>query len=171
MKKYINGKYIELTHEEITQMQKDSARAERIEKSRPMTEAEVSRLLITQQINSLEVDGNTALRMVEFYPKWVPNTAYTAGFKVSYNGKLWRVLQAHTSQIGWEPENAASLWEQICRSYTGEETDPIPYEGNMRLENGKHYIQNEVVYKCTRDTGNPVYHALSDLIGLYVEEV
>jgi hypothetical protein len=171
MKKYVNGKYVDLSTEETSAVQSATRKADIIERSRPLTAAEVTAMLISQQVNSLTVDDNTALRMTEFYPTWESSVSYAVGFKVTYNGKLWRVLQAHTSQIGWEPENAASLWEQICRSYTGEETDPIPYEGNMRLENGKHYIQNEVVYKCTRDTGNPVYHALSDLIGLYVEEV
>ena len=47
--------------------------------------------------------------------------------------------------------------------------DPIPYEGNMALENGKYYSRDGVVYRCTRDTGNPVFQALSDLVGLYVE--
>lgn len=173
MKKCVNGKMVdfELTPEEITTMQSEIRKAELMDKSRPLSADEVSRLFISQGINTLSVDDNTALRMVEFYPKWAPNIAYTVGFKVTYNGKLWRVLQAHTAQLGWEPENTASLWEQVVRGYTGEETDPIPYDGNMRLENGKHYIQNNVIYKCTRDTGNPVYHAISDLIGLYVEEV
>lgn len=49
--------------------------------------------------------------------------------------------------------------------------DPIPYCGNMALESGKYYSQDGKVYKCTRDTGNPVYNALSELVGLYVEEV
>lgn len=171
MKKFVNGKMVEMTPDEIATLQKETARAELSEKSRPLTADEVNRLFISQSINTLTVDDNTALRMMEFYPEWAPNTAYAAGFKLTYKGKLWRVLQAHTSQLSWEPDNAASLWEQIVRGYTGEETDPIPYEGNMRLENDKHYIQNNVIYKCTRDTGNPVYHALSDLIGLYVEEV
>jgi hypothetical protein len=39
----------------------------------------------------------------------------------------------------------------------------------MALENGKHYEQDGVVYICTRDTVNPVYSALKDLVGLYVE--
>lgn len=164
-------KYIPLTPCEITEVEKRCAMYTIAERTRPMTADEVSRMIMTQQVNSLSVDDNTALRMVEFYPAWESGVSYAVGFKVSRNGKLWRVLQAHTSQVGWEPENAASLWEQVCRSYSGEETDPIPYEGNMRLENGKFYIQNDVIYKCTRDTGNPVYHALSDLIGLYVEEV
>ena len=33
------------------------------------------------------------------------------------------------------------------------------------------YMQGGVLYKCTRDTGNPVYHDLSALVGIYVELV
>lgn len=33
----------------------------------------------------------------------------------------------------------------------------------------KYYSQGGVTYLCSRDTGNPVYHALRDLVGIYVE--
>ena len=167
MKKMLNGKLVELTNEEVIAVQE----AEVYERTRPLTESEVSRLIIAQQINTLTVDDNTALRMTEFYPEWAADTEYTIGYKVQRNGKLWRVLQAHTSQTGWEPENAASLWTEICESHAGTLEDPIPYSGNMALESGKYYSQDNKVYRCTRDTGNPVYNALSELVGLYVEEV
>ena len=141
------------------------------ERTRPLTESEVSRMLIAQQINTLTVDDNTALRMVAFYPEWADNAEYTAEYKVQHNGKLWRCRQAHTSQTGWEPENAASLWTEICETHAGTLEDPIPYSGNMALESGKYYMQDGKVYRCTRDTGNPVYNALSELVGLYVEEI
>ena len=113
MKKYINGEYIEMTAEEIAAMQAEQTKCELMEKSRPLTESEVTRLLITQQINTLSVDDNTALRMVEFYPEWASDTDYAAGFKVQRSGKLWRCLQAHTSQDGWEPDSAPSLWAKV----------------------------------------------------------
>ena len=140
------------------------------EKNKPMTETEILAMLIPQQINTLSVDDTTALRMLDFYPEWAAGTAYTVGYKVRRDGKLWRVVQAHTAQVGWEPENAASLWEQINETHSGTIDDPIPYSGNMALESGKYYMQDWVIYKCTRDTGNPVYHALSELVGLYVEK-
>ena len=171
MKKMINGILFEMTAEEIAAMQAEVQKEEAYERTRPLTESEVSRMLITQQINTLTVDDNTALRMVAFYPEWAENTEYTAEYKVQRNGKLWRCIQAHTSQTGWEPENAASLWTEICESHAGTLEDPIPYSGNMALESGKYYSQDNKVYRCTRDTGNPVYNALSELVGLYVEEV
>ena len=80
-------------------------------------------------------------------------------------------MQAHTSQAGWEPENAASLWTEICETHDGTIDDPIPYSGNMALESGKYYSQDDVIYRCNRDTGNPVYNALNELVGVYVTEV
>lgn len=140
------------------------------EKNKPLTESEVLAMLIPQQINTLTVYDSMALRMLDFYPEWAAGTAYTVGYKVRRNGKLWRVVQAHTSQVGWEPENAASLWEQINETHSGTLDDPIPYSGNMALTAGLYYMQDWVIYLCTRNTGTPVYHALSELVGLYVEK-
>ena len=167
MAKCINTKYIKPSDDEITAMQAAQRVAER---TRPLTMEEVSRMLVAQQINTLSVDDNTALRMVEFYPDWSAGQAYTAGYKVQYGGRLWRCVQAHTSQTGWEPENTPALWTEICETHNGTLADPIPYDGNMALESGKYYIQDGFVYRCTRDTVNPVYNALADLIGLYVEK-
>lgn len=138
---------------------------------RPMSQSAVNKMLIYQQINTLEVDDNTAIRMRSFYPEWAENTAYAVGYKVQYNGKLWRVVQAHTAQIGWEPVNVPSLWTEVCETHSGTLEDPIPYNGNMALENSNHYSQNSTIYLCNRDTVNPVYNALSELVGLYVVEV
>ena len=163
--------YRDMTAEEITAMEQGSAKAEAMERNRPMTEQEVTRLLITQRINDLQVDDGTALRMKEYYPRWAPGVVYSTGFKIGHGGKLWRVRQDHTAQTGWEPENAPSLWEQINEAHDGTLSDPIPYEGSMALEQGKHYYQNNAIYLCIRDTGNPVYHPLVQMLGLYVEEV
>lgn len=171
MRKFENGQYRDLTAEEISAMKAEQTKWQLQERSRPLTAEEVSHMVITNTINTLQVDDNTALRMLSFYPEWSPNTAYSAGFKVQRNGKLWRVVQAHTSQVGWEPENAASLWEQINETHAGTLEDPIPYNGNMALENGKYYMQDYVIYLCNRDTVNPVYQPLAELVGIYVEKV
>lgn len=110
-----------------------------------------------------------ALEAVVLHPVWKAGIAYSAGYKAQHSGRLWRCLQAHTSQEGWEPENVPALWEEICETHDGSLYDPIPYNGNMALENGKYYSQDGVVYLCNRDTVNPVYNSLSDLVGIYVE--
>ena len=170
MKKYINGQYIDMTAEEVAALKIKAAKEQAAERQRSLTLEEVTALLIRQSVNALEVDDNTALRMMVFYPEWAENVAYSVGDKVQYSGKLWRVVQAHTSQAGWEPENAASLWEQINETHSGTAEDPIPYEGNMVLEQGKYYVQDYVIYLCSHDTVYPVHHPLSELTA-YVEAI
>ena len=68
-----------------------------------------------------------------------------------------------------EAVDDASFAYTYTETHSGEPEDPIPYNGNMTLEQGKHYILDDEIYICTRSTGNPVYHTLADLIGLYVE--
>lgn len=120
MKKYINGRYIDMTAEEITAMQAELAKAEAYERTRPLTESEVSRLLIAKQINTLSVDDNTALRMVEYYP--APDAAsYAVGDRIKYNGKLYKCLQAHTAQADWNPVDAPSLWAEVLAGQDGTE--------------------------------------------------
>jgi GH18 family chitinase len=43
--------------------------------------------------------------------EWVPNKAYKTGDIVRYKNDLYKCLQSHTSLPGWEPENAAALWQ------------------------------------------------------------
>ena len=112
-----------------------------------------------------------ALEAVELFPVWNAGVGYAADERLQYNGVLYRVVQAHTSQTGWEPDKTPALWTVIEVEHTGTQDDPIPYSGNMALEAGKYYSQGGVTYLCNRDTGNPVYHALSELVGLYVEVV
>ena len=160
-----------MTAEELAEMKQGSAKAEAIERNRPFSEAEITTMLIKAQVNTIPVDDTAALRMKEYYPDWTANTAYALGYKVQYDGRLYKVIQAHTSQEGWEPIRALSLWAEINEVHTGTLSDPIPYEGSMTLEQGKYYYQNSAIYLCIRDTGNPVYHPLAQMAGLYVEEV
>ena len=172
MYKFVNGEKIKLTDEEIAELEKQGRLDAITQRSIPMTTDEVLALLIPTQINTLAVDDNTALRMKSFYPEWASGVSYAVGFKVQHGGKLWRCISAHTAITGWEPSIAtASLWETVNETHTGAMDDPIPYDGNMALVSGLHYIQNGVIYLCIRDTVHPVYNALADLVGLYVVEV
>lgn len=117
------------------------------------------------------LDDADTVQAVELYDEWKPDTAYEAEYKLRRNGKVWRVLQAHTSQTGWEPENAPALFTEINEIHAGTIDDPIPYSGNMVLEKGLYYSQDGVTYLCIRDTEIPVFNPLKELVGIYVEKV
>ena len=176
MKQYINGKYIELTPEEIAAMRDAAAQAEAEEKRRPLSSSDVQEMLVRQQINTLAVDDQTALRMLEFYPEWnclIGQTVDKAEYKFQHNGKLYKTIPAnHTFQADWVPGvGTESIYVRIDEAHDGTKYDPIPYDGNMALESGKYYTQSGMTYLCSRDTVNPVYNALSELVGIYVEVV
>ena len=166
-----NGIYRDMTEAETAAVQESFARAEAAEKKRPLTEAEVLRMIVSQQVNTLEVDDATAYRMREFYPEWKSGMTLTVGYNLQYGGKLYRVIQAHTSQDDWTPDAVASLFEHIDETHDGTRYDPIPYSGNMALSAGSYYTQDGVSCLCDRDTGAPVYNTLAELVGIYVSAV
>lgn len=117
------------------------------------------------------LDDTDASEAPELFALWSGDSVtYSIGARVRYGDRLYKVRQAHTSQADWTPNITSSLYEEIARPGQGETPDnPIAYNGNMALENGKYYSQFGVVYICMRDTINPVYANLADLIGLYVQ--
>lgn len=130
--------------------------------------------VIEQALQCIE-DDQAALAVAALYPAWgglLTGTELAAGMRIQHNGHLYRVITPHMVNPDWEPGvGTESLYARIDEVHSGTEDDPIPYEGNMALVVGLHYSQGGAVYLCVRDTVNPVYHALADLVGLYVEVV
>lgn len=133
----------------------------------------------TQEINSLNLSPAEALQVQSWYPKLFETEGYEegkpifTGTRVQYYGKLWEVRQDHNIASHFAPSLAtASLWKEVTEegADVGTIDNPIPYDGNMELEEGRYYSQDGVVYLCTRSTGVPVYNALKDLVGIYVTE-
>ena len=131
---------------------------------------------IEQSAQSLpDADG---LKAKSLYPRWEVlvkkgSVEAEAGYRFTYNGDLYKCTDKNPKfQADWVPGNGtAALYVRIDESHVGTLDDPIPYSGNMTLESGKYYIQDYVIYLCNRDTGNPVYNPLAELVGLYVETV
>lgn len=115
MKKYVNGKYIELTAEEITAMQKESARAELAEKSRPLTTDEVNRLFLMQNINTVITDDATASRAVEFHPEMkYDGSLISAKTRINWHGTLKRAAVDLWDTEANNPDNAPTLWADLA---------------------------------------------------------
>lgn len=169
-----NGIYRDMTEDEISQIQSEQRKYEVYEKHRQLTEQEVNQLFIREQINTLSIDDSISLKMIDYYPTWedLIGQQATKDFKFTYQGKLYKVIQGHTFSSAWIPNNGTeSLYIRIDEEHDGDVYDPIPYEGNMVLVNGKYYTQDNVVYLCFRDTVNQVNNPLSELVEIYVKIV
>ena len=140
-----------------------------------MSSNEVLELLIPNVINTITVDNNTAIRMKRYYPEWKVGMTLIPGNKVRYKDDLFVVNenQGHTAQLGWEPDVATSLFTRVDEDHEGTMDDPIVYKTGMILYNGKYYFveSTDKLYLCNRDSINPLYNELVDLVDLYVEEV
>ena len=121
---------------------------------------------------SASLSDEDALEALELYDRWAPETEYSADKRLQHEGGLYRVRQSHRSQAIYPPGSPGTeaLYAKVERPGQGDSpANPIPYEGNLELYEGKYYAQDGVVYICTRSTGAPVYHPLRELVGLYVE--
>ena len=135
-----------------------------------MTRNKALRLRAMIERSSAGLSDDDALEAVELFPMWAVGVQYAADFRIRYGDKLYKVLQAHTSQADWLPDSTPSLYTEVAKPGQGDSPDnPIPYNGNMELFEGKFYAEDGAVYRCIRSTGVPVYNRLADLVNIYVE--
>lgn len=78
---------------------------------KPQDKARQLRPLIVKASASLSDED--ALEAVELFAAWQMDTAYAAEQRVRYGGKLYRCVQGHTSQEGWEPDKTPALWVRV----------------------------------------------------------
>lgn len=95
------------------------------------------------------LDVVTASEHAELFAEWAYPVAYTVGQLRRHNGKLYRCVQAHTSQADWAPDKAASLWSVAADP--AEEwpawSQPVgahdAYAAGAKVShNGKHWTSN-----------------------------
>lgn len=55
-----------------------------------------------------------ALAAIELYPSWQVGVDYTVDERIRYDNVLYRVVQAHTSQNGWEPPMVPALFTPVA---------------------------------------------------------
>lgn len=133
----------ELSTATVTALVGQSITPQRAAKLRPVIEAAATSLS----------DGEAAAA-VELFPKWAYPHDYVVGDRVNgiSTNKLYKCVQAHTSQALWEPAATPALWVVIDVTHAGTQEDPIHASRGMEYEYGKYYLDSEdgKTYKCER---------------------
>lgn len=70
-----------------------------------------SQIAIRQLIKEGKLSDKEILDFASIYPLWTPGVAYAVGDLVQYHGKLYEVVQAHTSQEDWQPDTVPALFK------------------------------------------------------------
>lgn len=74
---------------------------------------EASNIAFVVMAEAGSIDDTTAGEHAGLFEAWTYPVAYTVGNIRRYGEKLYRCLQAHTSQETWTPDVSASLWVSI----------------------------------------------------------
>ena len=95
------------------------------------------------------MDEVTATEHLDAFARWEPSINYVVGNLRVYNNKLYKCLQAHTSQADWTPDAAPALWKEA-----GNPVDEWPQwsqpigaadaymKGDKVSYEGEHYISD-----------------------------
>lgn len=65
------------------------------------------------ELASAWTDDADALECIELFPYWIPGREYIIGERVQHNKKLYKCIQAHTSQEDWQPDITPALWVKV----------------------------------------------------------
>lgn len=76
-------------------------------------EAEMYRRHINTVVD--ELTDEAALVVTDLFLPWMEGTEYAAGDRRKYDGKLYKCVQAHTSQAEWTPDKTPALWTEVAK--------------------------------------------------------
>lgn len=57
-----------------------------------------------------------AYQFPSLFDSWAAGVAYAVDARVQSGEKLWKCLQPHTSQEGWNPEASPALWVEVAKA-------------------------------------------------------
>lgn len=90
------------------------------------SEEKIVASVVVASIQAQTLADADALRVKALYPEWDGSgVKYEKGFYLVYSDVLYKVLQAHTSQLDWAPDVAVSLFAKVLVDPEG---DVLPWE-------------------------------------------
>jgi len=153
---YFNGDSVQDAIEHFNMYFKDNQLYIRTDQELSLSEIGISSIAEAEQLREEldEITGSMtdeeALERPVFFPIWKVGVNYTVGTRIRYGGRIFKVLQAHTSQEDWTPSRAPSLFAEVLTS----ETEPTewrqPSSTNPYLTGDK-VIYNGQIYESLID--------------------
>ena len=78
--------------------------------------------------------------LMDLYEDWVVGESVSVGDVRRYNGKLYKVIQAHTTQADWTPDSVPALWNVYTPPTTEDGEEIIP---DFKQPTGAHDSYNK----------------------------
>ena len=64
---------------------------------------------------AVSLGDDDAIEAPELFPAWAVGVAYAVDDRIRFNDKLYKVVQAHTSQADWEPDKTPALYTEVAK--------------------------------------------------------
>lgn len=97
------------------------------------------------------LDDETALSVAVLFPEWEIGATYTNGKRILYNGKLYKVVQEHTTQADWTPDATHSLYDAVTVGESGYDAWTQPTGAHDAYNTGDIVEHNGTLYKSLID--------------------
>ena len=96
------------------------------QEKRQIAEKLIMDRMVSDYILSTELSDEEKDVFINLFDLWEPNTAYSKGDKLVYEGVAYEVIQAHTSQSDWLPSDLPALYLLFYQTSTDDGTAVIP---------------------------------------------
>ncbi len=137
-----------------------------------------TQLITDDQLYAIEfakvnISDKEALKCKTIFDEWKTfiNKKMEKGTRFIYENELWKARQEILKVLEnqYPSIDTSALYERIDEEHTGTVEDPIPYVNTMEVFEGKYYLENGKIYKCIRNSGQPLYASCESLLGNYFE--
>ncbi|KAA9292909.1 hypothetical protein QP168_09265 [Aerococcus urinae] len=111
---------------------------------------------LKQLINAKDLTDDQKEEIESKYPDWEPDTDYTEGMIVNFDGTQYEVLSDHTSQADWLPSDTPALYTEVKQDSLDDGTEVIkdfvqPTGNHDTYSQGDKVIFNGEVYESIVD--------------------
>lgn len=152
MKKRVNGVIMDMTQEEIEDMEQSG-----VSEAPPAQEQQAVSFIRAMAMTTTTLTDAQALSMPDILPTWADllerGEQVAQGVCLIHNGQCYRVVQGVTP-IESQPPDAdgmLAIYRPIDKEHTGTQSDPIPWVSGMDCYTGKYYSHGGKTYLCKQD--------------------
>lgn len=131
--------------EQIKQEELQQEKQIEYETKKQVAEKLIMDRMVTDYILNDDLSDEEKDMFINLFDLWEPNTAYSRGSKIVYEGLAYEVIQAHTSQSDWLPNELPALYKLFYQTSTDDGTIVIP-EWKQPLGGHDSYNTGDLVF-------------------------
>jgi hypothetical protein len=133
-----------LTPDELTEQAEQASEQRKNERQQQSLAAlEVVAVIVLKPLLD-DMAEDDVERVASLFPDWHAGEAVAVGDIRAFDGVLWRVIQAHTTQADWTPPQVPALWGRV------KSPDSTEWVAGISVTVGEQYTYQGVTYRVVQ---------------------